>query len=215
MSRLATEIRKDQIAQAVLEIVAEDGLERLSMSAVARRLGVVPSALYRHYPNKDEMVFAGLKLLLKTVMTEMGRTGTDQGNWRDAFKRVVDIFSKSMPIAVVLPRMVFGVTDNGTQKVRRKTVRGLQDKMLGVIQSILREGIAEGQVSKDLDVEAAALLFWGALVSSTLRWYLTNGEFDTESYLTQTLKLFFRAIECAPEVDAYKCRTRRKGRVRS
>jgi AcrR family transcriptional regulator len=216
MTRLATEIRQEQIAQAVLAIVAESGLDGLSMAAVARRLGVVPSALYRHYPNKDEMVFAGLRLLLKTVMTEMGRSEPGRGDWRDAFKRLIGIFRKSMPVAVVFPRVVFSVTDNGSQKLRRKTIRDLQDKMLGRIASILREGIAEGQVAKDLDVEAAALLFWGALVSSTVRWYLTDGEFDTESYLSQALELFFKAIEGGSERKAGKSRTAgRKRRVRS
>ncbi|MGD0654870.1 MAG: hypothetical protein ABSA16_11035 [Thermoguttaceae bacterium] len=41
--KLDTQIRREQIAQAALELIASQGLRRLSVAAVARRVGLVPA----------------------------------------------------------------------------------------------------------------------------------------------------------------------------
>ncbi len=58
--KLDTQIRREQIAQAALELVASQGLKRLSMAAVARRVGLVPSGIYRHFHSKTEILHAVL-----------------------------------------------------------------------------------------------------------------------------------------------------------
>lgn len=52
-------VRKDTKAKYVevaLQIVAEDGLEGLSLREVARRLGVSHQAPYRHFPSREHVV---------------------------------------------------------------------------------------------------------------------------------------------------------------
>jgi TetR/AcrR family transcriptional regulator, tetracycline repressor protein len=48
-------------------LLAEEGLEALSMRALARRLGVAPNALYSHVPGKTELVDALLDDRLSLV----------------------------------------------------------------------------------------------------------------------------------------------------
>ena len=47
-----SEVRQDQIVKAAMALIAEQGLKGLSVAAVARRVGLVPSALYRHFKEK-------------------------------------------------------------------------------------------------------------------------------------------------------------------
>jgi AcrR family transcriptional regulator len=54
--RLETDIRQDQITQAALGLVAAKGVAELSIAGVARRVGLVPSAIYRHFKSKDEVL---------------------------------------------------------------------------------------------------------------------------------------------------------------
>jgi AcrR family transcriptional regulator len=46
------------------EAVAEEGVDALSMRAVAARLGAAPMALYNHFPNKEQLVDALLDRVL-------------------------------------------------------------------------------------------------------------------------------------------------------
>lgn len=54
--KLDTEIRREQIAQTALALVAWHGMRALTVAAVARRAGLVPSAIYRHFRSKDDLL---------------------------------------------------------------------------------------------------------------------------------------------------------------
>ncbi len=66
--KLDTQIRREQIAEAALALVATSGVRQLSVAAVARRVGLVPSGIYRHFKSKDEILDAVLEMLEKRVL---------------------------------------------------------------------------------------------------------------------------------------------------
>ena len=66
--KLDTQIRREQIAEAALELVAAQGLRRLSVAAVARRVGLVPSGIYRHFHSKAEILHAVLDRIKQRLM---------------------------------------------------------------------------------------------------------------------------------------------------
>ena len=56
--KLPTTIRKEQIVEAALELLGRNGLKKLRMTDIAKHLQLVPSALYRHFKNRDAMLSA-------------------------------------------------------------------------------------------------------------------------------------------------------------
>ncbi|MFA6546609.1 MAG: helix-turn-helix domain-containing protein, partial [Limisphaerales bacterium] len=58
-----TETRREQIARAAMRLLAVRGWQRVSLAAIARKVGVVPSAVYRHFSSKDEVLDAVLNLV--------------------------------------------------------------------------------------------------------------------------------------------------------
>jgi AcrR family transcriptional regulator len=69
--KLGTEIRKQQIAQAALSLVSSDGLKGLSIAGIANRVGLVPSAVYRHFKNKDQVIEAILDLIQERLLANV------------------------------------------------------------------------------------------------------------------------------------------------
>ena len=63
LEKLDTEIRREQIVEAALGLIATQGVRRLSMAALARRVGLVPSALYRHFGSKQEILQAAVQMI--------------------------------------------------------------------------------------------------------------------------------------------------------
>lgn len=63
MVRKPTEERRRQIAQAALEIIAEDGLGKFTTAAIASRVGLSDGALFRHFKSKKEIVLAAIDLM--------------------------------------------------------------------------------------------------------------------------------------------------------
>ncbi|MGH3281877.1 MAG: TetR/AcrR family transcriptional regulator [Trebonia sp.] len=69
-------LTRDQIIQAALDLVDQDGLDALSMRKLAGQLGVDPMSIYHHVPGKDAL----LRALVEHVFENMSQPVRD-GDW--------------------------------------------------------------------------------------------------------------------------------------
>src|SRR5687767_4836764 len=77
-------LTREQVAQAALALADADGLEALSMRALADRLGVGTMTLYGYYRNKDALLDA----VVDAAMAD-GDTPEPEGDWRQQLRGVV------------------------------------------------------------------------------------------------------------------------------
>jgi len=78
--RLPTEA----IVEAALCIVDEDGVEALSMRALAQRLNASTATLYRHFPSRAALVLAVMDRLLGEI--DFDSAELTSGSWQDAVR---------------------------------------------------------------------------------------------------------------------------------
>jgi AcrR family transcriptional regulator len=85
------ELTRGKILRAVLDLVADDDLDDLSMPAVARRSGVSLATIYRYFPTKDALIAAAAREPARVAFPEgfVSRDGEDdlaaflRGLWPD------------------------------------------------------------------------------------------------------------------------------------
>jgi TetR/AcrR family transcriptional regulator, tetracycline repressor protein len=99
--RRRTLTRELVVAEALI-VIAEAGVDALSMRALATRLGVVPGALYRHVRNKEQLY----DLVLDGVLSEVDHEVDESLEWTDRVKvlahRLRMVLEKHPGIAVLL-----------------------------------------------------------------------------------------------------------------
>ena len=69
-------LNKDKYVQAAMEYVDHNGISALTMRALGEKLGVDPTAVYRHFPNKAQLVDAMLDRLLGEAIEFVDAEGT-------------------------------------------------------------------------------------------------------------------------------------------
>jgi AcrR family transcriptional regulator len=69
-------LSKDNYVQAAMEFVDNNGISALTMRALGEKLGVDPTAVYRHFPNKEHLVNAMLDRLLGEALEHIDPAGT-------------------------------------------------------------------------------------------------------------------------------------------
>jgi AcrR family transcriptional regulator len=74
----------DEVVRTAIAIADRDGLEAVTMRAVAAALGVRPMTLYTYVPGKAEL----LELMLDTVYREMPRGAWPGDGWRERLAAV-------------------------------------------------------------------------------------------------------------------------------
>jgi AcrR family transcriptional regulator len=120
-NKAATEIRQEQIARAATRLLAVRGWQQVSLAAVAKAVGIVPSAVYRHFSGKDQMLDAVLDLVDQSFQANLQAARRAMTNpvaqLREALARHVDLISSGVPIPrIILSEDVF----TGSRRHRRR-----------------------------------------------------------------------------------------------
>jgi AcrR family transcriptional regulator len=76
------QLTRERVVAEALTIIAEDGVQALTMRTLAARLGVVPGALYHHVRNKDQLQ----DLLLDGVLAEVDCRVDPSVPWAERIK---------------------------------------------------------------------------------------------------------------------------------
>jgi AcrR family transcriptional regulator len=195
--KLETRIRREQIVQAALSLVGTDGLERLSVARVARRIGVVPSALYRHFSGKDEIVDALLAAVLQRL-EDNARAARDEAD--DALGRIRALLVRHVAMITEhpgLPRLVLSEDVYAGRPARRaRMFKGIA-RYLERVAEFVREGQERGELRADVSPAAASHLFLGLVQPAALLRQLSAGRFDVRQHVDEGWALFERALRKA------------------
>jgi AcrR family transcriptional regulator len=143
------------IIDAVLGLLSEGTtVEALSMEAVAARAGVGKATIYRRFADKDEMVLAAVKAIKGPPPEPVGESVREDllALIRHARKRRGGMAAQIMPC--IVPEL------QRPGKLRDLYHQMLEDRR-DVTRSVLRRGIATGELRADTDIELATVMLSG------------------------------------------------------
>ena len=193
--RFATEERRRQIAEAALEIVGENGVRGLNVAAVALKVGVGPSALYRHFKSKGEIVDAVLDLIKSRLarnfheVTNLEAKPLDKLNF--LFARHFEFVGSNNAI----PRIIFSRAVIGGSEDRRRRLYGIIGDVVANVAAIVSECQREGSMRADVPPESVAVSFLGMIQPAAIIWELSGGEFDLARHGRHAWQLFLRSVQ--------------------
>ena len=193
--KVSTEIRKDQIARAALDLIAEHGLGGLSVAGLARRVGLVPSAIYRHFGSKDEVLEAVVDLIRQTLL---GNVRTTCQETADPLERLHRLLMRHVKLIREenkgIPRVIFSEDFYSGRSARKSNIYGLIRDYLTGVAGIIRQGQADGRIRTDLDPATGSVMFLGLIQPAAVLWHLSDGKFDVTLHAEKAWNVFRLAI---------------------
>lgn len=202
--KLDTLKRKGQIARAALDLLGRDGLESLSIAAVAEKVGIVPSAVYRHFASKDAILDAILDLL-NTFFKDIVRDSCKQyENPLDRLHEIILRHAKFLIENQGLPAIVAAEIIFGEQQPRKAKFKDVLIAYLESIENIILEGQAEGLIRSDVPPRAASLLLLGIDAPAAALWKASEGDYDMLAHVESAWPIYLAGISAKPPTDGSK-----------
>ncbi len=192
--RLGTEIRREQIAEAALHIVRADGIRGLSVATVAQRVGIAPSAVYRHFKNKSEIVSVVLELIQTRLKAHFQETVALEIDPVDKLQMLLDRHIELIGSNNAIPRLIFSEEVLGGMPDKQQQLYGIIRDVIANVASIVIEGQQKGRIRRDLPAENIAVSFLGMIQPAAIIWNLSDGEFDLTAHSKNAWRLFSDAI---------------------
>jgi AcrR family transcriptional regulator len=189
-----TEVRRTQIAEAALRLVDRHGFQGLTYTRLADAVGVVPSGLYRHYPDKDCILEAVLALIQQRLEANVAQVQRDAGTALQRLKTLLDLHVRLVLQESFIPRVVFSeevLAGNSHSLQMYRIVR----KYLAAVEEIIGQGQSEGLIRPNIDAKAASHLFLGVIQPAVLLWTMSKGKFDIAAQTQACWSLFIQSIE--------------------
>lgn len=192
--KLNTEVRQEQIIQAAMNLIASRGLKGLSMAALANRIGLVPSAIYRHFKSKNDIVDMILDVIQERLLTNIRITCKETSEPMERLQRILNRHVETLRENRAIPRIIFTEdVFSGNPKRKMKLYRIVNGYLEG-LNKIIRDGKEKGQIRSDMDSKTVALMFLGMIQPGAILWFLSDGKFDISKQSEKNWNVFREAI---------------------
>ncbi|HEX7484734.1 MAG TPA: TetR/AcrR family transcriptional regulator [Vicinamibacterales bacterium] len=187
--KLDTLVRQEQIIQAALSLIGSHGLRRLSVASLARRIGLVPSALYRHFKGKDDVIEAVLQHIRDSLQENVRSARAETTDPLECLRRLLMRHLAMVRDNAALPRIVFSEDVYAGRPARRARMFAGIRTYLDDVAAIVQQGQADGQIRPDVDPQTVATLFLGLIQPGAILWHMSDGAFDVTRHAERGWRL--------------------------
>lgn len=191
--RESTGDRRAAIACAARQIICEKGFEGLRTRDIAERVGINIATLHYHVPSKEALI----ELVAHSVQQEF--IAQDQVHPRDGMtpaqrlhQEVTDFLDLHENHSELLVIMSEFTERSRRDPVTARIFKNIQRRWVDIVRDILHAGISDGSFRPDIDPEAGAALFIGALIGSAK--LSTMMDFDRRAVLAELEHAFLNTL---------------------
>ncbi len=175
VKREKTEVRRQQILETTLKLLADYPLEALSTRRIAKEIGLSQPALFRHFRSRDALMLA----VLADAQQQLGAVAEGalktEGTALDCLLAVVTGLFEHVQAHPGLPRLLFGqaLADSGELQLALRKVLSLQ---VNLISTLITDGQAEGLFDACVPPRDLATGLVGMIQGYILQWEVRGRE---------------------------------------
>ncbi|NOY76702.1 MAG: TetR/AcrR family transcriptional regulator [Calditrichaeota bacterium] len=170
--------RQKDIIQSAIELIAQEGIQKLTIKNLSAKVGVTEGAIYRHFTSKLEILLGILSLFEKSTAELIGvikKSPADPLKQLEMlFKEHFLQFKQNPAVASVIFSEELFLNERQLSEKVYEIMRNTQ----ATIESIIQKGQEQGVFRNDIAPDQLALLLIGALRLTVTRWRLSQFSFD-------------------------------------
>jgi AcrR family transcriptional regulator len=194
--RMTTTLRREQIAEAALALVAEQGVGALTARNVARAVGVTAPALYRHFPGGKADILASVLELLDAVKSEGIRQAlAEEGSTLAKLRRCYDLHISVVQRYRALPNLVMSDTLWIDEPELRDRMLSSHRRQQERTAEIIRRGQQCGEIRADIDPDSIFVQFLGQFLTIAILYSRRGDMIDVKAQAEANWKMFVQAVQ--------------------
>lgn len=189
-----TKIRREEIIGAALTLMANQGVRSMTIDRIARLVGIVPSAVYRHFTSKTEIIAAVLAMIVGRMHQNVREVSQENDNSLIACRKLLMRQIKLVKEFMLIPHILFSEEVYSDNPALKSKLHDLIQSFLGALADLVKNGQKQGSIRPDLDPFQVATMFLGLFQPSAFLYHLSGGTFDVVKQVDVSWKLFCSAI---------------------
>ena len=186
--------RQNQIIQESIQLIADKGIQGLTIKNISKAIGISEPAIYRHFENKDDIILAIISTMKQNTEEELSHV--DENNPTiDKIKKMIqghtDRFIKNPSLtAIIFSEEIFN-NNSILAKPIRIMMKLNQNKLIAMIE----KGQASGDVRVDIQAEQISLMVIGSFRFLVSKWHIMNFDFDLKNDVNEMLNAIEKVLK--------------------
>lgn len=193
--RMTTLVRREQIAEAALTLLSEQGLGGLTARNLAKTVGLTAPALYRHFPGGKENILASILDLLEDIKTAGLKAahetpGTAVDKLRHFYDQQISLIQRFRALPCLLLSDTLWIE---FPLLRDRFLKSYHAHQLQV-EALVRHGQEGGEIRTDIGASQIFAQFFGQFLSVAVLHCRQGNMIDIEAQSEANWQIFVRGI---------------------
>jgi AcrR family transcriptional regulator len=176
--RIPAEERKKQILKCAVKVFAKSNYRSAKMADIANEAGISEAMVYKHFPSKKVVFLKILQHMSSRIITFWEEEEGKDQDALDVLKNMGLAYYKRMKKHPDELKVQFQAISEIDDKDIAKQLRRDHMSYIGYIDSILKKGVRQGTIKKNLDTGLIAFIFnGGGIVLNMMKLLSFDKEF--------------------------------------
>jgi len=190
-----TEVRQQQIVDVAGTLIFKYGSEHLTVKRIAAEVGISEAAIYRHFKSKKSILSFLLNHIEESLLRDISPEIAGGEPMRlDTIERIIGKhFSKIGMRKGISFQVIAEIISLGDRKLNKQASKTI-DKYISRLKELLTDGVRDGAVRQDINLDAAATLLFALIQGLVNIWSLSEGSFKLIEKYTSLWQIYREAV---------------------
>lgn len=189
--RSLRDLRRTQIVAAARALVAEGGLEGLTIGALEERLGFSRGVITYHFDDKDEIVEEVLRSAVEDIDADTASEVAAAKSFDDKLRAVLRTKLRGFSANREAGRILLSFWGRlWSDKRARRVNTELFARYRAQSKSLIEAGQSAGVFARDADAAALGALLVGTVIGLATQAAIEEGAFDLDAALDEAARSF-------------------------
>ena len=179
-------VRQKQIIQESIQLIADKGIQGLTIKNISKSIGISEPAIYRHFENKNDIILGIISTMQSAHDDENDsviEANETIGKIKSMFLGHTNRFVKNPSLtAIIFSEEIFN-----NNSILAKPIRLMMKLNQNKLISMIEKGQAAGDVRIDIKAEQISLMVIGSFRFLVSKWHIMNFDFDLKKDVDEML----------------------------
>jgi len=195
---LPADERRAVTVAAVIALAAEQNPQEITTTAIADRMSLTQGALFRHFPTKEAIWQAVMEWVAEVLLARIDDAAQTAASPLAAlevmFMAHIDFVAQHPGV----PRILFGELQRAEATPAKRAVQTLLEQYGLRLHALVEQGIAQGELDREVDPTAAATLFIGSIQGLVMQALLAGKVQLIRAAAPGAFAIFARGVRRVP-----------------
>lgn len=193
-SRLPTEARQAEIVMAALRLAREVSPALITTTDIATAIGVTQGAIFKHFDSKDAIWLAAMTWVKEELSCALDAAASAHASPIDALGAVFKAHIGFVLTHPSVPRLIFHELQRPADSPIKQEVRTLLKTYRRLLRRLLDAAADRGEVSREVDLDAAATLFVGVVQGLVMQSMVAGHAASMKTQADSVFAIYRRGI---------------------